>query len=205
MITKLLKFSLVFICLYVLFSTTLGSAFFIRGKGKIYDSVIRLHVLANSNSNEDQELKLKVRDKIVALTSSMFRDCKDIDSARAIANQNKDILLEAATHTVRQNGYNYDVDIQMNTEAYPVRYYGDFVFPAGEYFSVRIGIGKAEGKNWWCVLFPPMCSSSYVNSTEEDMKLLQDYGFDEELTNSLLNNKPKTKIKFRLFDLFRRK
>lgn len=178
----------VFIFLFTLFCAVLSQAFVAKGENAVFDKVIRLHVLANSDSERDRQLKLKVRDSIVDLTGRLFADCTDIEQAKEIALKSKDEIQACAEKTVRQNGFDYAVSVEMGCETYPVRRYGDFVFPAGDYFSTRVLIGNGEGKNWWCVLFPPMCSSVYANSTEDDIDLLQSFGFTQELAYSLFDS-----------------
>ncbi len=201
---NLRQLTVLFICLCVVFCTLFTNTFFVKGQKTVYDSVIRLHVLANSDSDADQQLKLLVRDEILLVTNKLFYNCTDIKSAKATATKNKALLERAAKKVIAKNGFDYEVSIQTDTEIYPVRQYGSFVFPAGEYFSVRVKIGKAKGKNWWCVLFPPMCSSAYIKSTQKDLELLQSYGFTEKLCGELLCEKPqKTVVKFKLLEIIK--
>lgn len=132
---------------------------------KIYDSTVRLHVLANSDSEEDQELKLMVRD---ALLNSII-DLNSSSKEEAIKNieSHKQELEEIAKTVIKNNGIDYDVKIEIGKELYPTKHYEDFALPAGEYTSVRVVIGKGEGKNWWCVLYPPLCTNSAMRYDEE--------------------------------------
>ena len=132
----------------------------IHSEDQIYDSVLRLHVLANSDSDEDQALKLKVRDAIILKSAHLFESCKTRDEAKAVALQSIDLLKETAEDVVRDEGYSYAVSIKLGNESYPTRNYESVCFPSGEYLSLRVLIGEGEGENWWCVLFPPLCLSA---------------------------------------------
>ena len=132
----------------------------IHGEEKIYESVVRLHVLANSDSEEDQALKLKVRDEILAYVSPLVIDCKSREEAIEILQCELGAIKEIAHKVVLADGYNYPVDVTLTIEDYPTRNYEAMSFPSGQYVSLRVLIGEAEGQNWWCVLFPPLCLSS---------------------------------------------
>ena len=141
----------------------------VHGEAEVYDSVLRLHVLANSDSEEDQALKLKVRDSILNTATPIIKDCNTReDAANAISNATP-TLLAAARETIEQAGFDYDVEIELSEESYPTKNYESFCFPRGEYLSLRVLIGDASGANWWCVLFPPLCLSAATDTeTAED-------------------------------------
>ena len=132
----------------------------IHGEEKIYESVVRLHVLANSDSDEDQALKLKVRDEMLSYISPLVIDSKSQEDAMRIINEKIDEIEAIAQATVYSHGYDYNVDVTLTLEEYPTRNYEAMSFPSGEYVSLRVLIGEAEGQNWWCVLFPPLCLSA---------------------------------------------
>lgn len=129
----------------------------IHGESELYESVLRLHVIANSDSEEDQTLKLKVRDAILKETSDLFANCKDRGEAERAVAENGERIAEIARGVVLLEGYPYDVSVELGEERYPTRNYESFCFPSGEYLSLRVTIGEGEGENWWCVLFPPLC------------------------------------------------
>ena len=173
----------------------------IHGEEEIYDTVVRLHVLANSDTEEDQSLKLEVRDALLAVTSPLLASCGSQDEAVAILTPRLDELQQVALDVVRDAGYSYDVHISLGEEAYPRRVYESCCFPAGTYVSLRVGIGEAEGQNWWCVLFPPLClSAAGAQSTEDafvSVGLNKDqYGIITE------TGKTKYKIRFKLLETF---
>ena len=136
----------------------------IHSEGQIYDSVLRLHVLANSDSEGDQALKLSVRDAILADTAHLFADCKSRDEASAVVSENLPLLQMSAERAISEAGYSYPVRIELGEEEYPTKNYESACFPAGEYLSLRVLIGEGEGQNWWCVLFPPLCVSAASES-----------------------------------------
>ena len=141
----------------------------VHGEAEIYDSVLRLHVLANSDSDEDQALKLRVRDSILNAAAPIIADCNTREDAIAAISNATPTLLSAARECIEREGFEYDVQIELCEESYPTRRYESFCFPSGEYLSLRVLIGDAAGQNWWCVLFPPLCLSAATDqSTAED-------------------------------------
>lgn len=131
----------------------------VHGEEAIYDSVVRLHVIANSDSDEDQALKLLVRDAILAEMETLLKDCKTREEAETVLSKNIDLLHDTAVDTLIGNGCNMPVTVALKSENYPRKNYENICFPAGRYRSLQIRIGEAEGKNWWCVLFPQLCLS----------------------------------------------
>ncbi len=139
------------------------------------DKLIRFHVLANSDSPEDQALKLKVRDKVIESMSDKFKVSKSIEETRVIVNENMESMKQAALEEIKENGKDYAVEIKLEPYNFPTKSYGSFTLPAGEYEAVRVLIGKAKGQNWWCVMFPPLCfvdarSATADSETTENMK-----------------------------------
>ncbi len=151
------------ILLTVVFLAVVLSAFYLRqgqetkteasGSGEF----IRLHVVANSDSLFDQDLKRKVRDAIIQSVAPGFLVIDDIASARDIARNNLDLIQEIADREVRTAGKEYPVSVELACFPFPTKHYGPFILPAGDYEAVRVVIGEGGGTNWWCVLFPPLC------------------------------------------------
>lgn len=131
------------------------------------NSVIRLHVLANSDSAEDQALKLRVRDRILKDGRELFKNVKSEEEARRILSENRDFLENSARDEIFSAGYDYPVAVNMGKYDFPMKVYENYAFPSGEYEAVRVEIGKAEGQNWWCVMFPPLC---FVDGTVDEEK-----------------------------------
>lgn len=171
----------------------------------ISDSVFRLHVIANSDSDEDQALKLNVRDKLLEYMNSLCANTSSKEDAMRIANEHIDDFSKIAKDVISENGYDYDVEISVGECDFPTKNYGDVSLPAGIYDALRVNIGSANGHNWWCVMFPPLCfvdvSSGIV--PEESKELLEDTMSDEEfdlITES--DNNSEMNFKFKLVELF---
>ena len=173
------------------------------------DSVFRLHIIANSDSSADQELKLKVRDKIIEYMNTLTSNSSDKKDVISIVNNHLDSFKEIALNTIKENAYNYDVNIEIGNFHFPTKSYGDISFPAGNYDALKIEIGDAIGQNWWCVLFPPLCfvnSSTGVvpddskNTLKENINS-ESYEIISEGNNSN-DNTSDIKIKFKIIEFF---
>ena len=170
----------------------------IHSEAAIYDNVLRLHVLANSDSSEDQALKLEVRDRILEETATLFKDCKSKDEAREAVESNLDKIREIAEQTVREAGYDYSVSVSLGEEEYPTKNYEECCFPAGEYLSLRVMIGEAEGENWWCVLFPPLC----LDAAGESREVFAEVGLtDEQYSFITETDNAQYKVRFKLLEV----
>ena len=140
----------------------------VHGEEKIYDTVLRLHVVANSDSDEDQALKLKVRDAILSYTSPLVIDSASREEAIEILSRELESIEAVAREELRANGCDYSVRVTLTEEEYPTRNYESMSFPSGKYISLRVLIGEAEGQNWWCVLFPPLCLSAASEKSDNE-------------------------------------
>lgn len=170
----------------------------LSGETDIYDEAIRLHVLANSDSEEDQNLKLKVRDNVLELVRQKIECCHTRYEAEQTIESNIAKIEKCAIETIKSENYDYPVKVTLTNEYYPTREYEDVRMPAGTYASLRILIGNAEGHNWWCVLYPPLCTSS-----AEPKKTLQQSGFSDPQIRVLTENEnPKYVLKFRTLEFF---
>lgn len=129
------------------------------------ENLIRLHVLANSDSESDQQLKLKVRDAVIAYLAPYLETAIDKEMAKQVVLEHQTELTAVAEKVVAMNGSHESVEIELGIFDFPIKSYGNLVLPAGKYEAVRVLIGKAEGKNWWCVLFPPLCFIDITNAT----------------------------------------
>lgn len=130
-----------------------------RTQGALSEKVVRLHVLANSDAEEDQALKLEVRDAILSHAEPLLEDTADRNEAEAVLRGQLLELEEMASEVIRSAGYSYPVTVELSKTDFPTREYHSFSLPAGEYLALRVLIGEAEGQNWWCVVFPPLCSA----------------------------------------------
>jgi len=129
------------------------------------EDLIRLHVLANSDSVTDQQLKLKVRDAIIDYLAPYLEHATTKSAAKQIVLEQKDHLVDIGKQVVLMEGANYPVEVQIGMFDFPIKSYGSLVLPAGKYEAVRVLVGTAEGSNWWCVLFPPLCFVDITNGT----------------------------------------
>ena len=123
----------------------------------IRDNVLRLHILANSDSQSDQQLKLKVRDAVINESETDFDRCTDLEDALNKAEASIDSIKDTAQRVIAENGYDYNVEVAVGTEFFNTRVYDELTLPAGFYKSLIIKIGDAKGKNWWCVMYPSIC------------------------------------------------
>lgn len=138
------------------------------------EKLIRFHVIANSDTDEDQELKLKVRDAVIAYLQPKLAKSSSIEESEAIIKDEYDELEKISKDIISENGYNYEVKVGITLSNFPAKQYSNIVLPAGEYKALKIVIGEGQGKNWWCVMFPPLCFVNEDNGVidkETDEKL----------------------------------
>ena len=168
------------------------------------DAVFRLHVLANSDSEEDQTLKLKVRDSLLNYMNNICSNCSTKSEAISLVQEHSQEFQRVAENTISENGYDYPVKINIGNFYFPTKDYGDISLPAGFYDALRVEIGKAEGRNWWCVMFPTLCfidvSSGIV--PEESKEELQNVLSNEEYSIISDNSNSEIKFKFKLIEFF---
>lgn len=203
---KRLKIGKIFVILILLSLFILISAisYVDAVSNNIADSVFRLHVIANSDSKEDQELKLKVRDELLSYMNIISKDSTSKQEAMQIANEHKEEFTQIAEKVIKENGYNYTVNVQIGKADFPTKYYGDITLPAGTYDALKVQIGEAKGQNWWCVMFPPLCfvdvSTGIVpdNSKQELKQSLDNEEYD--LISKTDNNE--ISFKFKIVELF---
>ncbi len=148
-----------YLMFFVSFAVAFILALFLPGGQDfaLYDNVIRIHVVANSNSASDQALKYKVRDEVLETAQILIKDCTNINAAEEILRQNIGVLEGAAYQTHLEEGFSYGAEAIFCEEYYPTRDYGSFRLPAGSYRSLQIKLGEAEGENWWCIIYPSFC------------------------------------------------
>lgn len=139
----------------------------------IAEKIVRFHVIANSDSAEDQSLKLKVKDAVVAYTAPLLENSSSISESEQILVNESENIKKIALSVIAENGYDYPVSIELSNTYFPTKIYGNYTFPPGIYRAFEIKIGNAKGKNWWCVLYPPLCfidiSHGVIDGDSEDM------------------------------------
>lgn len=172
---------------------------------ELAEKIIRFHVLADNDSNEAQNLKLLVKDKTIEYMKPLFEGNESIDNAREIINNNLEDIEKNAYKVVKDAGYEYNVSAELTNCYFPIKEYGDLRFPAGEYEALRIKIGRAEGRNWWCVMYPNLCfvDGTYAVVSDTVQKELEQMLTREEY--DLLLGGTKTKVSFKLFNLLKDK
>lgn len=172
---KLLVFVPIFLCaLLVVVSITPT----ITMSESISQKVFRLHILANSDSDEDQQLKLRVRDKILQESEKMFSSCNSVDEAINISRESIDKLKNISRQVIAYYNYDYDVRAYVTKEYFETREYDNFTLPAGIYDCLKIEIGQGKGHNWWCVMYPSVCISGCMDDfdstlTEDEKRLIE--------------------------------
>lgn len=170
----------------------------------ISNSVFRLHVLANSDSEEDQNLKYKVRDNLLTYMNNICVNCTTKDEAITLVKEQSDEFKKIALKTIQDEGFNYSVNINIDNFEFPTKNYGDIILPAGYYDALRVEIGNAQGHNWWCVMFPPLCfvdiSSGIVPDSSKES--LESTLSEEEFALISNNSRADIKFKFKLLEYF---
>ena len=191
------KLKRLFIILFLLFFYILISAFFYVDavSSDISNSVFRLHVIANSDSKEDQELKYM---------NLISKNCTSKEDVINLAKTHQEEFKNIAQNVIKENGYNYNVNIYIGKYDFPTKTYGDISFPAGNYDCLRIEIGESQGQNWWCVMFPPLCFVDVTSGIvpEDSKSLMQNNLTDEEYSIISDNHSPDIQIKFGLIEMF---
>lgn len=171
----------------------------------ISDSIFRLHVIANSDTDEDQELKYIVRDHILNYMNEISANCSSKSEVISIIEEHESDFYDIAKQTIEENGYNYSVKISIGNFEFPTKTYGDISLPAGYYDALKIEIGEASGQNWWCVMFPPLCfvdiSSGIV--PDESKQIMQDNLTEEEYKLISDTDSNNIKFKFSLIEFFK--
>lgn len=171
----------------------------------ISEKLIRFHVLANSDSNIDQQLKMKVKDEVLKYISPILNESESLEESREILKREDGNIIEIAENCIKEEGFNYTVETTLTRENFPVKEYGNIVLPQGEYEAYRILIGEGEGQNWWCVMFPPLCFIDVTKGQvayDETEKKMKDVLSEEEFKQV---NKKENDVNFELkiFDLFK--
>ncbi len=178
-----------------------GFCNFAKEYDDITDTVFRLHIPANSDSAEDQALKLKVRDAVLEKTAYLFENTGSAEDAAQKARENLQFIQSVAESTLRENGCNYPVRCEVTKMQFDTRVYDSVTMPAGEYSALRITIGSGQGKNWWCVMFPPLCLPAVTNV--DDVLAECDGVFTSEELD-MLQEPQNYQCKFYILELFRK-
>lgn len=172
------------------------------------DKLIRFHVLANSDSEEDQKLKLKVRDEVIKYLQPLLNESNSIKESEKIILSESENIKRISKNIISKNGYTYEVKVNLEYSKFPAKQYSNIVLPAGEYKALRIIIGDGEGKNWWCVMFPPLCFVDENNGVidKETDKKLKNVLTEEEyklISGKNADKASNKKLKFKILEILK--
>ena len=183
------------LCSVIIFSLVFSFAAFEAQCLEISNKVFRIHILANSDSKEDQALKLKVRDAIILKSEELLKGVTDKETAMKIVGENLDIFASVAGEVISKSGYDYPIKVTVTNLYFNTRYYGEITMPGGFYDALQISIGNAQGKNWWCVMYPSLCLfTTSDNNTLKDNLTKNEYG--------IITSKGKLQVKFKAVEIF---
>lgn len=177
----------------LIFSVLLSLSGFDANCREIENEVLRLHVIANSDKEEDQVLKLKVRDEVLRMETELWKTAENKTQAMCIVKEHIKEIEDIAQGIVTENGYSYPVNATLTNCYFPTREYENFTLPAGNYDALRITIGKANGKNWWCVLFPEICLGAAADFG----------GVLSEESENIVSNPADFKVEFKVVEVYR--
>lgn len=177
----------------------MSGALALQTQDQLADKVVRLHVLANSDSEEDQALKLRVRDRVLEWATELLEQSADRQEAEALLRGNLLELENLAAEEIAAAGYDYPVTAELTDTTFPTREYDGFTLPAGEYLALRIVIGEGAGQNWWCVVFPPLCTTASADVPASALAA----GLTQEDVN-LITEEPGYVLKFKTVELWER-
>ena len=184
-------------CIALLITAMLLAVMPTEAEAKIYEDTLRLHILAPSDSEEDQALKLKVRDMVLSEYGERLSGCADIGEAESTAEGLLSDIEGRVCEYLSELGYSFGATVTLSEEWYDTREYDGFTLPRGSYKSLRIILGEGEGKNWWCVMYPPLCLDAACEPSPKDDALL---GYSGEETRLISSGK--YNVKFKLLEIF---
>lgn len=200
---NLFKRCMIIFLLFISYTCVCAISYANTVSSDLAESVFRLHIIANSDSKEDQNLKLLVRDNVLSYMKEIASDVSSKEEAIELINSHLDDFYKVARETILNEGYNYDVSLEVGKFDFPTKVYGDISLPSGMYDALRIKIGESAGHNWWCVMFPTLCfvdvSSGHLDDTSKEV--LESSLSDEEFSlisenNSFFN------LKFKIVEFF---
>ena len=203
---KKIKFVIILIILLCIYTYICAYSYASEISENLSKNIFRLHIIANSNSEEDQNLKYKVRDNLLQYMNKICKNCSSKDEVIKIVYLNQDNFKAIAEETIKKEGFTYPVKIEIGNFEFPTKSYGDISFPAGYYDALKVNIGDSLGHNWWCVMFPPLC---FVNTNTgllptESKETLQKNLSEEEysiISDSENNN---ISFKFKILEFFKK-
>ena len=192
---RLLILLAVAVCVWLLYSQ-------VEATDHVEGKVLRFHVIANSDSEADQALKYQVKNILVEALKPMLSGAENLEETKEVIREKLSEIQKIAEEAVEQYGNGEEIKVELTNMYFPMKSYGDMTFPAGDYDALRVTIGQAEGKNWWCVLFPNLCFVDVVHGVvpEESREQLQNVLTEEEYESLFQWGKSPYKIRFRFLD-----
>lgn len=165
-------------------------------KNGFKDEIIRFHIRANSDKEEDQALKLKIRDEVLKEMEDKFKDTSSLEESRKIIKANMEEMKHITEKVIKEEGKDYEVAVTLGQDKFPTRKYGNLVLPSGEYETLLITLGEGKGQNWWCVMFPPLCFVDITHSVA--------YNLEKELGGTLAEERPTLKLKWKTAEILKK-
>lgn len=200
--TNIISICVLLIISFLCFMQFLHTSNFKNLQEDISHEILRFHVVANSDSKQDQEIKLVIKEELTTALKPSLKHAKNIDEARVIIKENLSTLEQIANQTLIDNGYEYTASASLEKGYFPLKVYGDLTLPPGEYEAIRIELGLAKGQNWWCIMFPPLCfvDSTYSVVPDSSKEQLKTVLTDEEYDMVFQQKDVKVKVKLKIFD-----
>lgn len=200
---KLFKRFLILIILFICYTFVCAISYANTVSENLSNSVFRLHILANSDSDEDQNLKLLVRDNILSYMKSISSNVTSKEEVIVLMDEHLDDFYEVARETIVNAGYDYDVNLEIGKFDFPTKVYGDIALPAGMYDALKIEIGESRGHNWWCVMFPTLCFVDVSSgSLDNEAKEILESNLSDEEFELISEDTGVFNFKFRLLEFF---
>ncbi|MBQ7097798.1 MAG: stage II sporulation protein R [Clostridia bacterium] len=168
----------------------------------ISNSVMRLHIIANSNTETDQSMKLRIRNRVLSETQNIFTNAQSTEETISQARKNISLIRKIAEDEVERMGFDYKVKVTIGRFPFPTKNYGNLTLPAGKYNAVRIELGEAQGKNWWCVLYPPLCFTDGVLSASSDAMTKLENSLSEDEFSLISQKTTPVKVRFKIVEVF---
>ncbi len=200
--SRLVKFILI-ILLFIIFLFITAKSYANSIFNELSNNIFRLHILANSDSEEDQNLKLKVRDQIIEYMEELTKNCKTKLEVIEIVSLHLNDFENIANKTIKDNGYSYSTKVEIGNFYFPTKNYANISMPAGLYDALKIEIGEAKGQNWWCSLFPPLCFTDISSGViDKEANEVLETNLNNEEYSIITSSSDKFKFKFKLIEWF---
>ncbi len=182
------------VCAALVVSIVFSLAGFQNECNKLRNDVLRLHILANSDSEEDQRVKLAVRDALLSCGKRIFSGEMNVNNAEELLMSEKNELIDVANKVLEENGFRYKAQIVFAEEYFTTRTYDSYTLPAGNYSALKVILGEGEGHNWWCVMFPPLCLPAAAEDTDTEF-------YFSSKSNEIIQSSPKYEIRFKIVEI----